>query len=385
MTDRTTAGDISKEIVILASSYLQYKNSLYLATQNYQKCPITIFVTGNNELFKFLKLINEKVFNNTINLVFIESFRTDPRRVEANSLNKVFYVISDVIRERRYLKEIFNEYFAGMEGCDLYFLEKGALQFFLARKLRAKNRLIYFSSYQTQIAPTQSTAAGIGDLIMLMIYKLTYGCNITLGEYAWRKTMPYMPDRFLKKEMERIIYEEERDDILRDFTLDRFKIIDTSKYSAIYFFDHISLQNVSPYVSDNNLLRKEMVEVFNLLTKYFPEKEIACKYHPGYHESIVEPDIEGTASEFGDILPDFIPAELLYNDNVKLYLGAYSTALSNVEDGLVVSILDLITLNNEQYREDVRDVLLKTSHVKVHFPHSLDELEEILIHLRSNS
>jgi len=62
------------------------------------------------------------------------------------------------------------------------------------------------------------------------------------------------------------------------------------------------------------------------LSKYFPENEIARKYHP-------HSPGDKTMIKTGDVLPDFIPAEFLYNDNVKIYLSLFSGSIANVENG----------------------------------------------------
>ncbi len=361
-----------EEIVICADSYLQYKNALYIATHNYQKRPITILIPGNPDLLKFFTTINERLFHNALNLVYFEPFHPDPRRAKTSGLNKIFYVLSDIIREREYLKETFDKYLAGVEGREVFFLDRGFMQFSLAKKLGERNRLVYISSYNTQVAPRQYTPTNIVDLAKLIIFKLTYGREIAICKTHHKEGFPYMPDRFMEKEFDRVIGGEERDEMLKDFELCQFKIFDTGRYSVIYFVD-----NLNDYESDRNALRRELAEIFNTLKKYFPEKEIAVKYHPGYLS-------DNTMIEIGHVIPDFIPAELLYDDNVKMYLGACSAAISNVEKGLAVSILDLISFGNKQTREQLKEILLRTGLSKILFPKSLDEFEEILISLRSN-
>jgi len=362
-----------EEIVICANSYLQYKSALYIATHNYQKRPITILIPGNPDLFKFFNLINEKSFHNALKLIYFEPFHPDPRRARASGLNKVVYVLSDIIRERRYLKEAFQKYLCGIEGCELYFLDRGPMQFSLAKKLSNRNRLVYISPYDTQVAPRQYAPTNINYLARLIIFKLTYGCGIALGKLPHRaEVFPHMSARFLEKEFRRVIDGEERDEMMKGFELSQFKVLDVSRYRVIYFFD-----DASDYSGSEDAFRKELACIFDTLRKYFPESAIAYKYHPGYRR-------EGALTEIGDVLPDFIPAELLYDDNVKMYFGTCSAAMSNVEKGLVVSILDLISFKNSEIRERLKEILINMSRSEVLFPKSLDELEEILISLRSD-
>ncbi len=129
-----------EKIVICANSYLQYKSTLYIIEQNYPKRPITILIPGNPDLFKFFTVINEKKFHNALNLVYFEPFHPNPKRVEATGLNKVYYVIVDIIRERRYLKDTYDKYVAGIEGCEIFILGRDATQFYLAKKLSKRNK-----------------------------------------------------------------------------------------------------------------------------------------------------------------------------------------------------------------------------------------------------
>ena len=361
-----------KGIVICANSYLQYKNALYVVTLNYQKYPITIIVPGNSALFKFFNVINEKLFQSDIKLIYLEAFQPDPRRAEARGLKRVFYILPDIIRQRQHQKKSFNRYLAGIEEADVYFFDRGFSNFPLVKRLKKRNRLIYISSDSAEVTPREYRPAGIADWGRLMIHKLTYGGGTALGELPYEKGFPHMSAKFLDKEIDRVIDRDERDEMTKGFDLSQFKISDTSKYRVMYFFD-----DISAYAVDENTFRREISEIFHILSKYFPEYEIARKYHPGY------PGNE-TGINIGNVLPDFIPAELLYNENVKIYLSGYSTAIANVEKGLAVSIIDLISFSDEQMRETLKEIVRHMGHSKILFPKSLQEFEEILISLRSN-
>ncbi len=360
-----------KGIVICANSYLQYKNALYIATRNYQKYPITILVPGNDDLFKFFKVINEKLFHNDIKLIYLEAFHPDPRRAEASGLKRIFYILPDIIRQRQHQKKSFNEYLAGIEEADVYFFDRGLNNFPLVKKLRKRNRLIYISSYSVEVTSREYSPASIADWARLMIHKLTYGGGIALGELPYEKGFPHMSAKFLEKEVDRVIDGEERDEMMRDFDLSQFKIFDAGKHHVIYFFD-----DISAYARDKNTFKRELIEIFDILNKHFPENEIARKYHPNY-------PMNETWVNIGDVLPDFIPAELLYNENVKIYLSGYSTAIANVEKGLAVSIIDLISFSDEQIRSTLKEIVGRMGHTKILFPKSLQEFEKILVGLRS--
>ena len=114
------------------------------------------------------------------------------------------------------------------------------------------------------------------------------------------------------------------------------------------------------------------------MSKYFPEEEIARKYHP-----YLPTDKE--MIKIGDVLPDFIPAELLYNENVKMYLGACSNCITNVGKGLAVSLIDLISFKNDKIREHLKEALIQRSRSEILFPQSLEEFERILINMKGRT
>ena len=361
-------------IVICVEAYPRVKNALYIASKNSPQKPITIVIPGDRDLQKLFSEINTRLYNNKIKLIYFEPFRPDPRRATARGLEKIIYALRDVIRERRYQVESFNKYLAEIEGCEVFFFDRGHVQFPLVKKLSKRNRLVYMTSYPTQVTPSQYTPGNIVDLARLIQLKLTYGRGIAMGKLPHRKGFPLMSDRYLEKKVDVVINEEERDEIMKDFDLDQFKIFDVGNYSVIYFDDDLIRGG---FIEDENAFRVELAKIFNILSKYFPEKEIARKYHPDRPR-------DETVIQVGDVIPDFIPAEFLHNDNVKIYLGNISSAIANVENGLAVSIIDLISFKNDEIGQWFREMLLRTSRSKILFPKSMDEFEKILIGLGSN-
>jgi len=210
------------------------------------------------------------------------------------------------------------------------------------------------------------------DLAKLIVAKLTYGHDIAMGQYLPINGFLYMPDKFIEKEIDRFIDRLEMDEMMKGFNFSRFKIFDADNYSVIYYDQNLEKTD---YIADGDTYRRELTEIFDTLSKYFPEKEIARKYHPNY-------DSDKNMIKVGDILPDFIPAEYLCSGKTKIYLGLFSAALAHVEKGLAVSLLDLISFQSDKTREQVREVVIALSRSEILFPKSLDEFERILIDLK---
>ncbi len=358
-----------KEVVIFTDAYPRIKNALYIATQNYNKRHITIVIMGNSDLFEFFKAANEKLFNNEISLIYFSLFQPDSRRITAKGIKKVFYIFSDIIRERRSLREIYNKYLAQFQGCDAFFFSKGFIDFYVVKRLSKRNGLVYIPSYPPLVTPVQYSPRSVTDLLKLMIFTLIYGRGIALGQLPHLKGIRHMSDRFMKEKVDRVIDGEEKEEMLKDFNLNQFKLFDFSKY-RFYYFPQGLLED--DYIVDKDTYRREMVEIFSIISKYFPENEIAIKYYAGCPES------EKAVVKVGDVLPDYIPAEFLYDDSVRMYLGVWSSAIANVEKGLAVSIMYLISHKSNETRETMKEILKNMSRSEILFPKSLDEFEKIL-------
>ena len=64
------------KIVIFCTNYGGIERTLYMATHN---SSITLVIPLNHDLFKFFQVINERVFHNTINLIYLKPYRPGRR------------------------------------------------------------------------------------------------------------------------------------------------------------------------------------------------------------------------------------------------------------------------------------------------------------------
>ena len=211
------------------------------------------------------------------------------------------------------------------------------------------------------------------DVVGLIIAKLTYGHDIVMRRIHGTKFL-CMPAKFIRMKVDKVIDVNEGNEMMKDFDLSQFKVFNVDNYSIMYFDQPVK----ESYITDYDIYRKELTEIFNILSKYFPGKEIARKYHP-HHPS------DKAMLKIGDILPDFIPAEFLYDENVKMYLSLFSDSLAHVEKGLAVSIVDLITPKNNGIRQQLKDNLINKGNQRhkggsrILFPESLEEFEQIVV------
>jgi hypothetical protein len=197
--------------------------------------------------------------------------------------------------------------------------------------------------------------------------KFVYGPTPVMIKFPFTDGYVYMPDRFIKKHTQRVISFEEREQMVSSLDIERFQIFDTGNYDVIYFSHRLG----SNTVPDQEVLKEEIGEIFKVLNKYFPEEQIATKHHPGQlnDENVIK---------IGQELEAYIPAEFLFNEQVKMYLSFWSLSIAHVEQGLAVSLMDLITLVSGEIREQYRVYLLGHSKSEILFPKTLQEFEKII-------
>ncbi|MFC1952778.1 hypothetical protein ACFLWR_01425 [Chloroflexota bacterium] len=358
------------EVIIFCESFLQVKNALYLVTKNYKEHPVTLVISGHEDLLKLFHVVNEKAFVNAVNIVHVKAYPARMART-TSLIIKALYLLPDIASEKRYLRNIYEKHLAFLSGNDVYFFDRcfNPITFYFLKKLSKANRITFMpdSSYDV-IQRLKSYPRNIKELAVFLSYKLIYGYDLTMIKYPYLRGIPTIPDRFFRDNVTKIIDKEESGILLQDFDTGQFKIMDTDEYRVMYF--DTDLVN-SAYISDSDAVLKVLNGVFNSLSKFFPEETVALKYHPDYQG-------DKNLIKFGHVLPDYIPGEFLYDPGIVMYFGFYSMALSNVKTGLTVSLIDLVNFDRNETREQIKSELIQLSCTDILFPQSLDEFEGIL-------
>jgi hypothetical protein len=364
---------LGKEIVIICTAYPQIKNALYVALNHYQKQPTSLLVHGYTDLLKFFNTINEKVFRNAVNIMFIDSYHGKETKPGAK-VDRAFGILRNFFEEKRFLKESYDRCLAGFKDAEVYFFNRNyvASEFCLLRKLAVANRLIYMPAplYQ-HLGFYKTSPRNLKELVLLIRWKLAYGWGVSLNRERVGIIDPFIPDSFMHQHVHTSIGQVKSYEALEKLDMRKFKVFDVGNYSVMYFHDNLI---GGGYVTDVAAFHKLLSDVFNIVRKHVPENKVARKFHPSPAEGEI-------MVEYGKLLPGYIPAEFLYNDNVKMYIGLSSAALANIEKGTVVSLIDMVKFRNNSTRQDLKDGLLQASKSKILFPKSLKEFEEILVGL----
>jgi hypothetical protein len=366
--------DTMNEVVIFCESYPQIRNALYLAKKNYQSHPVTIVTAGINDLYKFFKLVNSKVFQDKLNLIYFDIYRTRMSG-PGSRIVKMLCLLPDIIKEKRHLKGLYDRFFSNTKSAEVFFFGRhfNLSSYYMLKRLSKGNGLVYMPDPTYDTVPVaESSPASLPEFVHLAWGKSVYGNDVIMGKHPLGDKILGMPDSFFSTNVGRILSPAERDDLLKDFDSGAFKVLDVSNYSLMYFHENLVTDN---YVTDSEAFKKVLAEVFEVIGRHFPKNSVALKYHPGNSES-------ETVLPFGDRLPDFIPAEFLYDDKIEVYLGTVSMALTNVKTGTAVSLLDIVKLKDDKTRELLKEIVVKISRSRILFPRSVEEFERILIDIK---
>ena len=333
---------------------------------------MTIFFPSLKDLYLLFQVINKRVFNNNLELICYPQFTQ--KWAGTKGIKRLFHILPDILGERRHLKQFYNRHFAQLEDAEILFPSPGysGAKIYVLRRLNKRNRLIFIDPgppYMAKYSPRS-----LRDVATLFIYKVIYGKDTQLGQFPsenpWSKGFPLIPDSFMKNSMDSVIDWSNRDEIMEDFAWEKFRVFDTGEYKVIYFHQDL----VDRDVPDRDTFSRELKSIFDVVLRYYPEKEIARKYHPAH-------ELNKDVIEVGEELPIYIPAEFLYNVNVQIYLGISSYSIVNVTGGQAISLINLISFKSDKLKTQYKEMLIKASRSEILFPLSLEELEEIIINI----
>jgi len=351
-----------KNIIILCQSYRQLINTLSVIEKEKNESNVIVFVLNHNNLYKALCDISKTVYENKIKIKFIARYQS-----KTSSLSSKLF---EIVKEKAFLTNQFNVHFKNIKNYSIYFSSRhfSDYGFFIINNLAINNKIIYIPSPDADLLPTKRKISFKPKQIAnFIINKFIFGYRISQSEYI-SHIFPFMDNSFFNKNVNKIFSITERENMISQLDLNKFKIWNEEKFEVLYF-GHNALNIRSSKI----VFKKIMNEVFNILSKYFKENKIASKYHPGR--------VNDTIIKKGTILDNYIPSEFLYSNSIKLYISIYSSSLASIKNGTVISLIDLIPTENSKLKEEVKKRLIDMSRVKIKFPSTLNEFEKIIIDL----
>lgn len=120
----------------------------------------------------------------------------------------------------------------------------------------------------------------------------------------------------------------------------------------------------------SNLFKEKSLD---LLYNFLASQDISVKYHPNSNEK----DIFSSKEK----VPNFLPAELIFNNVSNSIIAMYSAALitaSKFKNIKTISLLSLAEARNESFALEMKKYLIKESNNRIIFPETFEELEKYL-------
>lgn len=360
----------SQRVVLLCESYASIAYTLYWLERADKTSQVTIFLANLNDLYLLFQDINKKVFNGNLKLIYYPKYES--MRSKAKGLGKILYIFRDILGEKSYLKQFHDKHFAGLKDAEVFFSSPGysGVKAYILQKLSKRNKLIFVDPgppYMGKYYPRT-----IRDIVVLLTYKMIYGKNVELGQFPgvnpWDKDFPLLKDSFMKSSVKKVIDWSERDEIMKTFPWEKFRVLYPKTHKVIYFHQDL----VGRDVPDRHLFSRRLNDIFNIILRYYPENEVARKYHPAH-------ELNKDVITIGEEIPAHIPAQLLYSDGVEIYLGITSIAIVNVRGvGKTISLLNLIEFKSDKLKAQQKEWLKKISRTEILFPSSMEEFERIV-------
>ena len=195
-----------KEVLMFCESYDEIKICLYITKcHSKQKHSITIAVPGNHDLYRYLGEVNEKLFHNSINLLYFDLFNSE--KSKGGMIKKAFHHIKQMIREKRHYALIYKNHFISLFGAQIYFFTRylNPYDFYFLSRLYRRNKLTLMQ-VRTGIGNNLSKYPphNIHDLLKLLRLKYVFGSGMIFARVPHR-VFEYISDRFVEKRVKRVI------------------------------------------------------------------------------------------------------------------------------------------------------------------------------------
>jgi hypothetical protein len=209
-------------------------------------------------------------------------------------------------------------------------------------------------------------------LLKLIYAKLLIGNGIVYGDTRRKRFHKFftISEKYYNKIVEKIILQDERDKLQINFTISKYALTEYKDLQVIYFDKDV----VKDGLCDDLQFQSEIEQIFQIISEFVPNEKIGRKYKPNRTTAYNRERLK-----IGKVIPDHIPAELLYNENIDYYFGITSIALANIEIGNVISLAYLITFIDPKMREgSVQNQEKRKKGKKIYYPKTLDELRTLL-------
>lgn len=356
----------NKRTLIFIESYGEIKQCLFITKKKLNAGnKVTIVISLNDDLYKFFTKLNNKVFNNKIELLFWDFVRN--KKCSGGFGRRLLHHAKEIVREKGSLINFYKKYLLSIVNAEVYFFTRycNLYDYYFLNKLYKKNCLTLINTVDFREHISSFYPKSIRDVLRYYKLKFIYGFNISLIQLP-HGIYGYIPDGFIQRTVKREISVEEGERYLKNFSIDEFKVFNAQKFKIIYFD-----QPLVPRRVEEKEFKDKINKIFHIILKYFKESDLGIKHHPMWKS-------DRSFFTAGIEIEDFMPAEFLYNENVKVYISFSSGAIVRIEKGTVISIIDLVTFKDEREKRFIKERLIQRAYSKILFPQTMTEFENIL-------
>ena len=357
----------SNKLLIVCQSYPNVKNSLYFLDKCASSVEKHIIVVGNQLLYRLFSEVNSAYFDGSINLQFFSVPEPNIKLTPSWLINIVMYKR----RNRQIsmqLAEIYKDF-------DIVFFSKEftSLGFYFINKLRRTNRLIHVPDPGCDVYEmSDRKPANFKECIKLLYVKSLYNRHLQLGS-AGRKirgSFYKISDPYMAKYVDVTVPVDQRDQAQTGFEISKYTVAANKAYSIVYFDKDF----VRDSLCVEEVYQNELDKIFSIISNHVESSTLAKKYKPNRTS-----DRNRDRIQYGNMIPDHIPAEMLYRNDVKIYIGSTSIALANIPRGNVISIAYLLTFIQPEWRErSIANQELRKVGNTIYYPRTLNEFESLL-------
>jgi hypothetical protein len=348
-----------RHLIVFCQAY-PYVEACFHIFSKYPNESKTIVIVSDKNLLRFWSLVKNNGIVERLNIVFLGI------KINYNHFN-----LFHLLREKRKIIDCYNLYFKHVKNSSIYYFDDlyDIVSLSIIKNISRKNK-VYFTPTNRIGVGKSTNKISIKDAIILI--EKIFISNILLGYNKAGDTLKIRASKyyFKKLNIERINF----DSVFRENKYKRHmqKLI-SDQYAfnkKLFIFTQydvlsgkVTLDNYNRFINEINPVLKGL---------YF-KKEIFIKHHPQFLD-------EGINNIFGEVFPRYIPAETIdLTDKVVLGLSSYSliSAIKKNKPKLVVSLLNLIDFNSENYKLYQINLLMKESD-SICFPKTVHELVQLL-------
>jgi hypothetical protein len=260
----------------------------------------------------------------------------------------------------------YNKLFKDIKDAEIYFFNESCavVSYSYIKKLSKNNKVFQYPSIPDKIK-YEVDSKSLTSYFMRWIAKWMLGVETFIIR---NKDFPYwMLDEKFYENMQ----------VIEGYKADK-KVLKKYMKNFEMIKDKTILISIEDSINAGTIPEKEFLEkadnLMDVLDDVAPNK-YAIKPHPRLNK------LYGKMAECDDVIPSYIPFELILNHDWKAVIGIDSSALvssAKITNAKVISLIDAVSFKDEKIKKMFHDWLAKETNNSVMFPENVGDLKELL-------